>query len=935
MKPILTIARFELVYQLRQPAFYLFAILVFGQGIWYSSQVTTLYSYSDPSISSYLTLASLGVILAVVAVLLAGQSLTKDLDYKTAAYLFTLPITSRMHFAGRFIGTYGTTLLLALFYPLGLLVYSSLFSTNAAIAWLSLADGFARLIAQNLFIAVSLTFSLTVFMRSVRGAYIGLFLMVLYFSLTESSLDFVTDSDLWKLLDPFGVGMARDSVAELPFSDDPNGLLVYTDMFFINRLLWLGLSLGLLAYAEERFSFDFFTRNKSVKPLVPESSTHTQPISLKLPSAQPRFGGWLSGQTTWRLTKLEFLNLIRQPIFLITVGLLVVLVILLATVFGLNPDFPELPVTSRMTALRIPLGLFIGLFLLVMTSELIFHERTIGFWSIYDALPQPNSVLLAAKLLAMVGAAAFLTVTLFLTSVGVQLSGGFSAIEWGRYAADLLTDGFLRYCQLIVLGALVATLTNNRLISHVVNLLIFSALASLYQLDVGGQSTYLYSFLPGSTTYSDLIGFGSNTALRPLSQFVWWGVAGVFLTSFFLTWNRGVVSSLPERVGHWRNHFRWPYQVAFLFFGILLGLSIWQTQQRLLALPTTQTSQYKSSTLAIPSSTGQLITIHVLHHHPYQVQPILRAAAVALRRGEQLFGAYPYADLHIQEMPVGLVDVASKPGQIFISEKQGWIADNRQPDKLDFIDYLIGREVFNQWLVHQLKPKQQPGDGFIKQSLAEYLALQGVANQYGPERLKQRLAQRANWYAKSRQLTDKPEKPLLQSSGNDAVERGRAALALTSIEQVWGDKPLSFTISQFYKKAIQQPTSATATAFANELASQLPDSLDYLNTYLTDKLWFDFKVGRVANLSNGLTVEIITAKWRETKNGQRQTLPINDYVPLVVLDQDGHKIYRQLVHPNPDERFVSLPPLPNARKVIIDPLGAWPEPNKQDNYKIF
>ncbi|MVM41488.1 hypothetical protein GO730_33690 [Spirosoma sp. HMF3257] len=727
--------------------------------------------------------------------------------------------------------------------------------------------------------------------------------------------------------------MARESVENLPFSDDPAGLFAYSDMFFINRLLWLGLSLGALAYAEQHFSFDFFARTQPQQSPALRVSAHT--TFSKLPAVKPQFGGWLSWQTSWRLTKLEFSNLVRQPVFLITVGLLVLLAILLTTMLGLNPDFPELPVTSRMTALRLSLGLFIGLFLLVMTGELIFQERTVGFWPIYDALPQSNFVLLLAKLLALTGSAALLTVGLFLTGVGVQLGSGFSDIDWGRYVADLLTDGFLRYCQLIALGAFVAALVNNRILSHIISLLLFAALAFWYQASKSEPSIFLYSFLPGSATYSDLIGFGPNTALRPVLHIVWWCIAGVLGTSFLLTWNRGIVASLPERIGQWRNQFNWPFRLAFLVFGILLGFSIWQTQQRLLALPATQSIQYKTSTMAIPSVSGQSINVHILHRHPYQVQHMLRAAKIAMHRGEQLFGAYPYTDLQIKEIPVGAVDILSKPGQLLISEKQGWIADNRQPDKLDHIDYLISREVFKQWLVHRLTPKQQSGDGFIRQSLAEYLALQQVAKQYGPERLRQRLDQRASWYAASRQHSRKAESALLQSSGNDALERGRAALALNSIEQVWGDKPLSFTISQFYKKAVQQPDAATASAFSDELAHQLPDSLDYLKTYLSEPVWFDFKIGRVANLANGLTVEIITSKWRENKNGQRQPVPINDYIPLAVLDQNGHTVYRQLVNPNPDERFVSLPPLPNARKVIVDPLGAWPEPNKRDNSKIF
>lgn len=935
MKPLLIIARFELLYQLRQPAFYLLAALIFGQGIWYTSHLITLYSYSDPVVTGYLVLSSLGVVLAIVAVLLAGQSLTKDIDYQATSHFYTLPITSWMHFAGRFMGVYTATLLLAAFYPLGILAFSSVYTPSSPALWIALVDGFVRLIAQNLFTVVSLTVSLTVFLRSIRGAYISLFLVVFYFLLTESNQNGVIHSDLWQLLDPFGVSMARESVETMAFSDSPSGFFVFSDMFFINRILWLGLALGILAYAEKRFSFEYFSNNILNKASKVETSLKSITSHSIIRLVQPNFGGWTTCRTVIQLTKREFLNLARQPVFAVTLLLLVFIAILFATSLDTHPNFPELPITSRMTALRLPMGLLISLFLLVMTVELLFLERTVGLWSIYDAFPQPTFVLLGPKLLAMVFVAALLTFVLFLTGVGIQISSGFEPIDWGRYAADLLPDGFLRYCQLIALGALIASLTNSRFMSHLVSLLIFVVLAFGYQIASDRQSIYLYSFLPGSATYSDLIGYGSKAALRPLIHYVWWGVAGLFMTSFFFTWNRGNVAGLSERFGQWRTQFQWPYQLAFIAFNILLGFSVWQTQQRLTSVSTTPTISYTTRTVMISSVSGKAIPVRIQYYHAYQVQHMVRAVAVTLRRGEQLFGAYPHADLSITETPNGTADVLSKPGQIMISEKQGWIADNRQPDKLDYIDYLIAREVFKQWLVHQLHPVTGPGDGFVKQSLAEYLALQGIARDYGPARLQQRLSQRAIWYAKSRQRSHELEPLPLQSSGDDAVERGRAALVLMSIGQVWGDKPLSLTISQFYKKAVQQPTSATATAFASELTRQLPDSLQYLQTYLNERLWFDFRIGRVANLVNGLTVEIISTKWRENKTGDRQALPINDYLPLVVLDQDDNQLYRQLVHPNPDEQFVSLPALPTARKVIIDPLGTWLEPNKRDNAKLF
>ncbi|GAB4031911.1 hypothetical protein [Spirosoma gilvum] len=935
INPLLTIARFELRYQIRQPTFYLYALLIVGQGIWYTNQLTSAYAYLETSQVAYLILSSLGVMLAVIATLLAGQSLTKDLDYRTTAYLYTLPITPRMHFAGRFLGTYTTVLLLALFYPLGVLFFLSVYNLNTPAVWLALGDGFVRLLVQNSLIAVSLPFALSVFLRSIRGAYGSLFLVVLYFLLTESGQNLVGESDLGHLLDPFGVGMARESVEAMAFDDQPSGFFVFSDLLLINRILWLGLALGLVAYAEQRFSFDYFTTKRPDTVSKKTQSASLSPLNSQPTVVQLQFGNRFAWKTTARLAKLEWLNLVRQPVFSITLGLLVLLSILFVTVLSGQPDFPELPITSHMTALRLSMGLFIGLFLMVMTSELIFFERTVGFWSIHDALPQPNFVFLVAKLLALVGIAALLTLVLFLAGIGVQLGHNFHDIDWTRYASDLLMDGLLRYCQLIALSALVAVLVNNRLLSHLINLAIFAALFIIYLISENGQPVYAYSFLPGSTAYSDLIGYGPNTALRPVMHIVWWSLAGLFVTTYLLIWNRGVLSPMPDRIRQWSAGFRPSYKVAFAALCSLVCLSVWQLKQLSTSLDDDQPIRYTTQSTTFSSVSGKKIRVQLRHHHPYQVQYMLQSVRTALQEGEQILGPYPYAELVISETPLSKPEVTSAPGQIQITENQGWTADYRQPAKLDYIDYVVSREVFKQWLVHKLSPVRQSGNGFITQSLPEYLALQTVAKQYGSERLRDRLAQRATWYAKYRQRNRGEVPSLLTSDRKDAVERGRAALVLTSIEQVWGAKPLSLTIGQFYQNAIQHPSSATPIAFVQEISNQLPDNLKYLKTYLSEPLAFDFKVGRVANLPNGLTVEIISRKWREEPNGQRQMLPINDFIPLAVLDETGHELYRQLVHPNPDERFISLPPLPNARQVIIDPLGAWLEPNKRDNVKLL
>ncbi len=943
MKSLLSVARFEWQYHRHRPVTYLFAGLIFGQGFWQAFRVAAQYPGSHLTTEVYFALSSPGVVLAMVCVLLAGQSLTKDQTFRAAPYLYTLPVTSRSYGAGRFVGTLLVTLMLALFYPLGSLVSFSYQHPSTPLLWLAFLNGFAVSMVENVFIMVTVAFSLTILLRGIRGAYAALFLVVFYFLLTETQAGGVAESDLWQLLDPFGVGMVRESIEAMHTAEDVGTELVLSDMLLINRLLWLGLSIGLLAQAEKAFSFQEFSqeasgrRRRAVEMAEKQLVVTARPIHFS-------FNGWSRFRLLVRLAKLDLLTLVRQPLFWITTGLLVLLTVLLATVFNQNENFPALPLTSDMTALRLPMGVFISLFLLVMTGELLFQERTAGLWPIIDALPQPAFVGITAKLLALAGLTLLLTGTLFLTEVAVQVSAGFWDIDWSLYTLDLTMDGLLRYCQLIALSAFVAAVVNNRITSHVISVPVYLLLWVGYQAGSVEVKPYLYSFLPGSDTYSNLTGYGANGTLRLLTHLLWWGMAGCLGTLAVLLWNRGTPVNFLNRIKAGLQRVSWPYGVSLFVCAMVIGVSGWgiERESGKSVLYRTAVAPVNVRSGTVVSISGKSIRIDVVYHNSYQVDHILNAARSALRRGEQLFGAYPQPNLQIVEVPDSPNPIRSAPGTVWLSEKQGWTANYRLSTQLDYIDYLISREVFNQWLTHRMHPVPQPGDGFLRQSLADYLALRILGERYGPDRLKQRLAQRSALYTTSRNRAVVPEVSLLQSSGNDALERGRAALMLSSIGQVWSDTALSRTIGRFYRSAVQQPTSATATAFAQHLTRQLPDSLRYLTTYLTDRLWFSFSIGRIANLPNGLSVEVFPKKWSDDNAGNRQPLPINDLIPLTVFDRDNQPIYNGLVRlysglvrPEPDEPWVRLPALAKAATVQIDPFGTWPETAKRDNRKIF
>ena len=327
------------------------------------------------------------------------------------------------------------------------------------------------------------------------------------------------------------------------------------------------------------------------------------------------------------------------------------------------------------------------------------------------------------------------------------------------------------------------------------------------------------------------------------------------------------------------------------------------------------------------------IALTIRYKHPETVALWQKAVSDALQRGTGLFGAYPYDHLTLTEAPATIETTRSLPGQIRLTEAEGWIANIRQPNQLDYLFYVATREVLKQWT----NRRYAPGAGLVENSLVEYLALQAVKEHFGIDRLRDRLAQRNKTYDQQRRLAADFEPTLALSSGQTYVERDRAALVFSSIGEVWGDKPLSLSIGQFFsqKNNAGKPTLLTSAAFVQHLTNALPDSLRFLTTYLTERSVFDVSIESVHRAGDAIIVKLDSQKWTDDGFGILTAQLPADAMPLVVLDGSGREIYRKLVWPTAQNLALWLPELPTARTVVLDPLGAWPDVFRFNNRRII
>ncbi len=967
MHDLLTLARFELRYHFRQPYFYGLLLLMVAQGgttgtLNYGLVADVNLLTNAPALL-YLGFANVGPLLVAAVALLTGQALLRDRDYRVGGYLYTLPIAERAYFSGQFLGILGISFLLGFGYALGLLTVP-LWVNGPLGSWPAgpFVGAFVGVLLPNLLVVVCLSFALTALFRHIGGAYLALLTLILGSTLLQLGYTSVVGLDWVHLLDPFGAISIRQAVETMTTTDKNTGWLYTPDLLYMNRLLWLGLSGWLLTRADGRLSFQYMLdlgKRWSVPPfwlsiyrrIVPEGShvSHS-PIekSDSIPIITRSFTLLTRCKTVLYLAVVDARWLVRQPAVAVGLLLLALGIVAYALGFGDAPAGPLsggqrlLPFTSRMTAIRLPMHLYISLFLVVFTGELIHRNRTSGAWYLVDATPQPGWVLLLGNAGAMLLLATAIASVLLATGLGLQLADGQTPIDWPLYARDLLTDGLLRYVQLIALATLVSAVVTNRLAGHGL-VLIGLGLLTFFDDKSEGMAWWLYSILPGSRLYSDITGYSLFTSLRPVTALLWTTTAAGLLLLAVRLAQRGVLVGPRLLLRRAMGGLNGPY-VASL--GLLTcggpGCLYWLKNTTDSGVTYSQSvgmiTPYNTTTQQIGVGSGQ--RVNVIYHfvHPQNVLAVQAAVARALQQGSRWLGAFPHQTLHISETPFSPNPLASTPAFVSLPERDGWMTNTAHPDDAGQLALAVTKQVLNQWIGQGLTTINPAQSGLLTDGLAGYLALRVVQAKLGEDWLKRRLGRQEALYRRGRGQTSGREPVVMEAPGGSYVATAKAPASLTCIGEVWGHEALCRQIGRFYKSQHDRQTSPAA--YVDDLQMALPNDYKYAVNYLRERPQFSFAIETVWDNDDRIGVRVVAEETLDDGLGHTHEKLPGDYIPIALLDDAGRVIHRELMVPLVAGRDLKskafyLPRPVNVASVVIDPLGAWPEANRADNRKLL
>ncbi|MBC6612526.1 ABC transporter permease [Hymenobacter sp. BT507] len=590
----LAILRFELWYRLRRPATYIYFFILLAISLLmmlmtggFFEGVTASVGNSKVYINSPFALNGLISVLTIVPGVLIisamfGPAVLRDFDSRMHPLLYTSPISKAGYLGGRFFGTLLITLLVLSGIGVGLWIGTLFPGVNPTKVGPSQVGAYLMpyltFVLPNTLFAGAIFFVLATLTRQALSTYVGSIIFLVLYFVAQSQLSDLDNKTLASLLDPMGNGALSLLTKYWTPAEKNTRLITPTGLLGLNRLLWLGVGLLLVAFCYLRFRFGQSVGTVRLRRPRPEDMGRAvQPVgTLVLPQVQQDFGTGQHLRQWARLTWQELRDVLRSPYFIAIVVAGLAFLLASALQIGKIYDTQTYPVTEQV--IEILSGSFTLFLLAIITfyaGELVWRERDAHMNQLYDALPIPNWVPLASKLAALLLVPVVLLVVVLVFGILTQLSYGYYQFEIGLYLRWLFGLKLLDYWLLVVLAVVVQVVVNNKYLGHLVMVLYYLFVAFLAGQVGLEHNLLLYGSDPG-VSYSALNGFGHFIGPYFWFKSYWAALAVVLAVGANLLWVRGTETTWATRQQLAQRRFSTPVKVTLtLALLAFVGLGAW------------------------------------------------------------------------------------------------------------------------------------------------------------------------------------------------------------------------------------------------------------------------------------------------------------------------------------------------------------------------
>ncbi|HSG39760.1 MAG TPA: hypothetical protein VLE27_09000, partial [Thermoanaerobaculia bacterium] len=355
-----------------------------------------------------------------------------------------------------------------------------------------------------------------------------------------------------------------------------------------NRLLWIGIALGVLAVACLRFRFAHraestwwwtrWKRRMDARSPLPAGIGVTAGPAISVPRVRRTFGFAIQARQTLAIGWDSFRTIAKSWAGLALLAGLPLLTVPVVIDQMVSNGVPLVPTTVQVLGeLTGPLSnelsrwVIIPLLIVFFAGELLWREREAGLGEITDAMPRSEWVPFLGKLLGLGLVLAAFTALQMAAGMLAQTIMGHDELEIGLYLKVLLGLQLPEYLLFAVLALAVHVLVNQKYVGHLAAIVAYVVilLAPMFGIE---HDLLVYGAGPG-WSYTEMRGFGPSLGPWLWFKLYWAAWALLLAVAARLLWVRGRESGLGARLQLARRRFRrataWTAMAAA---GLVLGL---------------------------------------------------------------------------------------------------------------------------------------------------------------------------------------------------------------------------------------------------------------------------------------------------------------------------------------------------------------------------
>lgn len=188
---------------------------------------------------------------------------------------------------------------------------------------------------------------------------------------------------------------------------------------------------------------------------------------------------------------------------------------------------------------------------------------------------------------------------------------------------------------------------------------------------------------------------------------------------------------------------------------------------------------------------GVELAIYYDAQHPWNVDRMIKALQVGLDYYQAQFSPYQFRQARILEFPGYESFAQAFANTMPYSEAIGFIADNRDAEKVDFVTYVTAHELGHQWWAHQLIGADMQGATVLSETLASYSALKVMEKIHGPDGIRRFLKTELDRYLRSRGGEVIEELPLVRVENQPYIHYQKGGVVMYLLADRIGEEKVN------------------------------------------------------------------------------------------------------------------------------------------------